>query len=440
MKLINTFRLSVPLTLIVVVACQSGTPPPVKPTSPPAATPTSTLEAAATVTRQGAPGSPSGPLATATASPQAGGTPAPGNTAPTAEQSSADISDPLFIESLRRHRDNPPPTPALRPIATQALLEPMTHEWQKLNNCAPVTIGMALSYYGKSLTQFDIAPAVKGGPQDKNVSPWEVADYLRGQGLGAIVRVNGDLETLQRLVSNGIPVMVEQWLDRPNETLTGHYRLVRGYDRAAQAMIVNDSYMGPKRRFAYAEFNRLWRAFNRLYIPIYRLEDEPRVRAILGDGWNDERMDSGAAVGAQAEVVSVGDAYAWFNLGSSYIGLGQYELAAAAFDRAIRIGLPPRMFWYQFGTFEAYNRTGQYQKVLNLTVLLTGLALEEVHYQRGLAYEGLGQPQLALAEYEQALKYNARLARAAAAIQALGNVGNGGARGPRDAGPGSGQT
>lgn len=314
---------------------------------------------------------------------------------------------------------------ALQPLPTQVLLSPMLHDWQKMNNCAPTTVAMALSYYGRILTQFDTAPALKGGPQDKNVSPSEIVAYLRDQGFGGIVRVNGDIEILQRLVSNGIPVIVEQWLDRPDDELTGHYRLVRGYDRTTQEIIVNDSYNGPRLRFSYAEFDRLWRPFNRTYIPVYLPEREAVVKAIIDADWDDERMFQRAVQTATAEIEALGDAYAWFNLGSGLLGLGEYDQAAAAFDRAIAIGLPPRMFWYQFGAFEAYNQTGQYQRVLDLSAPLTNLALEEIHYQRGVAHERLGHDAAALVEYQTAAQLNPRLVVAVEAVARLTSAGGG---------------
>jgi len=293
----------------------------------------------------------------------------------------------------------------------------MSHEWQKMNNCAPATLAMGLSYYGYELTQFDLAPILKGGDKDRNVSPEEIVAYLHEIGLGGRVRINGDIETLQRLIANGVPVMVEQWLDRPGDELTGHYRLVRGYDREAGVIIVNDSYSGPKLRFPYAEFQRLWRAFNRLYIPIYRPEQESLVREIIGEDWDDGVMYRKALTVAQREIQEIGDLYTWFNLGGDYLGLGQDEEAVAAFEQALAFGLPPRMLWYQFGPIEAYNRTGQYQKSLDLTTRLLGL--EEVHYQRGVAYQGLGRLKEAIAEYQLALKYNPRFQLAQEALTRL---------------------
>ncbi|MBS1251929.1 MAG: hypothetical protein MAG451_00963 [Anaerolineales bacterium] len=332
-------------------------------------------------------------------------------TQPSAQPSAEDTPTPS------RPREEPAPTPALAPLPNQVLLEPMLHDWQKMNNCGPTTVAMALSYYDLLVTQFDTAPALKGGPQDKNVSPSEIASYVRDQGFGARVRVNGDLEVVRQLAGNGIPIIVEQWLDRSGDELTGHYRLVRGYDETTQEIIVNDSYSGPRLRISYTEFDRLWRPFNRTYIPIYDREHEPAVKVILDGG--DEQMYQRAVEQARFEIEAVGDAYAWFNFGNSLLGLGDFEAAAGAFDQAIEIGLPPRMLWYQFGPFEAYNRTRQFQHVLDLSAPLASISLEELHYQRGVALEGLGRPGAALAEYQRATQLNPRFTKAVEASARL---------------------
>ena len=318
----------------------------------------------------------------------------------------------------------PTPTVALTPVAERLLLSPMSHEWQKMNNCAPATLAMGLSYYGYDLTQFDLAPILKGNPDDKNVSPEEIVAYVHSLGLGAMVRVNGDLDRLMRLGSNGVPVIVEQWLERPDHPLTGHYRVVRGYDRAAETIIVNDSYSGPELRLSYADFDRWWRPFNRRYIPLYPPDKEAVVREILGDDYDDEEMYARALAVAQGEVEeNPQDATAWYNVGDSCLGSGQYEEAVAAFEQAIAIGLPQRTFWYQFGPFVAYNAVGEYQRVLDLSapVLAVVPMIEELHYQRGVAYEGLAQPEQAIAEYQRALEVNPKFERAREALERVGS-------------------
>lgn len=300
-------------------------------------------------------------------------------------------------------------------------LGPVRHEYQRLNNCAPATVAMALSFYGAEVTQYDLAPILKGGDQDKNVSPSEIVAYLEQAGYGARVRVNGDLETLQRLVAHHIPVIVEQWLDRPGDELTGHYRLVTGYDREAGFILVADSYSGPNLRLSVAEFDRLWRAFHRLYIPIYRLEQAAQVAALIGADWDDTAMQRRALASAQAEVEAISDLYAWFNLGDSYLALGQPTKAAEAFRNALALPTPPRLLWYRFGPLEAYNRAGQHQQALDLAdqVLAAAPMLEEALLQQGIAYEAMGRIAAARASYEAALAANPRLAAAQQAVARL---------------------
>jgi len=299
----------------------------------------------------------------------------------------------------------------------------MSHEYQKLNNCGPVALAMTLSYYAIERTQFDIAPLVKGSETDKSVSPEEMVAYLNKEGLEAKSRVNGDIEILMALVSNGIPVIVQQWLERPHDkVLVGHYRVVRGYDRGAKTIIVNDPYKGAQLSFSFELFDERWRAFNRRYIPVYPPHQEAIVKAILGADWDDEAMYRRALAAAHRETEeNTEDAYAWFNLGDDYLALGGYEEAAQAYEQALAIGFPSHFLWYHYGPLEAYNALGEYEQTLALSAEVLPMVsdIEEIHYQRGLAYLGLGEKEKARAEFELALKYNPNFSRAKEALEGI---------------------
>lgn len=299
----------------------------------------------------------------------------------------------------------------------------MSHEYQKLNNCGPVALAMTLSYYGIERTQFDIAPLVKGSEKDKNVSPEEMVAYLIKEGLKAKSRVNGDIEILMALVSNGIPVIVQQWLERPHDkVLVGHYRVVRGYDRRAETIIVNDPYKGAQLSFSFELFDERWRAFNRRYIPAYPPHQEAMVKAILGADWEHEAMYRRALAAVQREAEeNTEDAYAWFNLGDDHLALGEYVEAAQAYERALQIGFPSHFLWYQYGPLEAYNALGEYEKTVALSAEVLAMVsdIEEIRYQRGLAYLGLGEKEKARAEFELALKYNPSFSRAKEALEGI---------------------
>jgi tetratricopeptide (TPR) repeat protein len=317
----------------------------------------------------------------------------------------------------------PTRTPTPWPTPPSAIfLEPMNHEYQKLNNCGPVSLAAAASFFGVEITQFDAADVVKGSPEDKNVSPQEMVSYLHWLGLGAVYRVNGDEELMKRLLANDLPVIVHQWLARPQDgVLVGHYRVLRGYDTNRDLFIANDPYTGPEFSISYAQFDEWWRPFNRGYIPVYRPEQEALVAAILGDDWEEETNHRHALAQAQAETQTVGDGYAFFNLGDEYLALGDPAAAVVAYDKAFAFEFPDHFLWYQFGPLEALNQVGDHQRVLDMSEQLIAQAgeLEEVRLERGLAYLGLGDATAARAEIEKALAANPHYARAIAALDRL---------------------
>jgi hypothetical protein len=355
------------------------------------------------------------PPVTPTPAPSPSSTPSP---TPTQTPSPSPTATPSPTAS-----PSPTHTPTRWPTPPPAIfLEPMNHEYQKLNNCGPVSLAAAASFFGAEITQFDAAEAVKGGPEDKNVSPQEMVGYLHSLGLGAVYRVNGDEELMKRLLANDLPVIVHQWLARPQDgVLVGHYRVLRGYDTNRGLFIANDPYTGPQFTISYAQFDDWWRPFNRGYIPVYRPQQEALVAAILGDDWVEETNHRRALAQAQAETQTLGDGYAFFNLGDEYLALGDPAAAVAAYDKAFAFEFPDHFLWYQFGPLEALNQVGDYQRVLDMStqVITQAGELEEVRLQRGLAYLGLGNLAAARAEIEKALAANPHYDRAIAALDML---------------------
>jgi len=304
------------------------------------------------------------------------------------------------------------------------LLNGFTHAWQTWNNCGPATLAMNLSHLGRSETQADTAAVLKPDPDDKNVSPHEMVAYVRSLGLEAVDRVGGNLEVLKRLLSRGIPVIAETWIEpKPNDGM-GHYRLLIGYDDAAAEFIFYDSYFGPNVRLSYSEFDAEWRVFNRTYLIVYTPDQRETVYGILGNALDDTWMYTQALVTAQAEAeANPKDPFAWFNMGTNLTALQRYDEAALAYDQARRLGLPWRMLWYQFGPFEAYFAVRRYEDVLTLAAanLRNAGNLEESHYWRGRALQALGRVDEARRAFERALRFNPNYSEARQALAALGN-------------------
>lgn len=310
------------------------------------------------------------------------------------------------------HAPSPTPEPSveLQAIQPSVQLTGVIAEAQRFNNCGPTTLRMYFSFYGYTKdTQVQIANVLKPNTQDKNVSPYELVGYAESRGFHALARVNGSLDRIKQTLSNGLPIMIEEGYDPPraNKGWMGHYLLITGYD--AQGITAQDSYDGPNQHVSWQDLDANWRNFNRTYLLVYPPEQEAIIRSIVGDDWDDATMYSKAAQRAQEEWnANPKDAFAAFNLGSSLVGLGEYEAAAQAFDQARILKLPWRMLWYQFGPYEAYYRVGRYQEVVALAdATQKGVGdLEESYYYKGLALEKMGQVDAARASFQLALKYN----------------------------------
>jgi len=330
----------------------------------------------------------------------------------------------------------PPAAPAASPLYRRALpvtqLTGFTHIWQRWNNCGPSTLAMYLSFYGQLYDQADLANVLKGNKDDKNVSPEEVVAYARQLGWRAVVRYNGDFDRLHLFLSNGIPVMIETWLEKeqPGDGV-GHYRLLTGYDDASQQWTVYDSYVTKGVRsdqlyagipMTYAELNGWWEVFNRPYVLVYPEASEPLVRSILGQDADDAAMWQRALAQAQSEAQQrPNDPYTWFNVGTDLAALGRFDQAVMPYERARVIGLPWRMLWYQFGPFRAYYMTGDYEQLAALAdaTIATQGEIEEVYYWKGMGLAGQGRFDGARQAWQHALSLRASYAEAAAALTRL---------------------
>src|SRR5215207_3489200 len=201
-------------------------------------------------------------------------------------------------------------------------LEGINHIWQNWNNCGPATLTMGLTYYGVEADQYPAALWLKPNYEDKNVSPWQMAEYVNTQVPGttkAMVRYGGSLDLLKTLVVNGFPVLIEEGYDPPEDDQgwMGHYLLIKGYDDATGVFITNDSFLGQDRHYTYAHIDEFWRHFNRVYIVLYSMEREAEVFALLGPDADPQQNYVNALDLARAEAVAnPEDPYAWFDMGT----------------------------------------------------------------------------------------------------------------------------
>ncbi len=333
----------------------------------------------------------------------------------------------------------PTPTTTPWPMPSAARMTGFTHVFQEWNNCGPATLVMTLTHFGRVLSQRDTALVLRPDPEDRNVTPHEMADFVNAtqDGLHAVARINGDLSLLKRLLANDVPVIIEIGFDPPGEYQWlgwyGHYLLPVAYDDSLGQFWVYDSWLGTSevpqtnadsngRVLTEAELDAFWTEFNHSYIVLYETAQETLVQQLLGDAVNDDAMWAASLARAQADAARAPDnAFYWFNLGSTYNALGRYKEAATAFDEARAIGLPWRMLWYQFGPYEAYYRVGRYDDVVLLTqtTLQDRPYFEESYYYLGLAQAALGDAASARENLQKAHALNPSFAPAEKALAEL---------------------
>jgi tetratricopeptide (TPR) repeat protein len=142
---------------------------------------------------------------------------------------------------------------------------------------------------------------------------------------------------------------------------------------------------------------------------VYPADQGEAIYRLMGEHADPEVNRQIALENSLAEVgESAEDPYAWFNLGTNLAYFERYGEAAQAFDKALQIGLPWRFTRYQFGPYIAYFHQGRFEDVLELAeaTLFRTQKAEESLLWRGWARFRLGQVDLALQDFRQALAVN----------------------------------
>ena len=308
------------------------------------------------------------------------------------------------------------PTATSPPLPAQALLKSPPYEKQTPNNCGPAALSMMLHMFGWNGSQKDISDVIKPVNGDRNVNPEEMTYWVRNYAgwLRSEYRVGGELETLKRLIAAGYPVIVEAttslnpddsgWPD--DDLWAAHYLLITGYDEPAQTFVAQDTYRGPDRKISYEQLDSDWKPFNYVYMVVYLPEQEEQIKSLLNTDWNLDQNRQKALDVAQAVIATdPSDAFAWFNLGSNLVYFERYDEANAAYDTARELGLPQRMFRYQFGPFIANFQTNRTDDLLTLTeyaIQRTEMS-EEAWLWHGWALYRKGDLPGAIADWRKAL-------------------------------------
>lgn len=378
-------------------------------------------------------------------------------------------TEPSLVQSPTPNLQSPTPSITLTPLRTLApaptspplvtgklpssfSLPNSRREPQLNNNCGPATLVGALTYWGwrgaepdelawhdtNIRWQKEIAAVIKPGAADKNVMPYDMANYaIDNAGLRAVVRYAGTLDTLKLLIANGFPVIVERGFRESEHGLVGegwegHYSFVKGYDDATKRFFTQDSYKWQDINYprSYDDLAYDWRSFNYIYLVVYPASREAQLMTLLGTDSSVTTNYTHALGIAQAETQKLTEpldlAFAWHNVGVSLQLLKRNKEAAAAFDQARSYNiLPSRVLWYQTEMYKAYYNEQRYQDVINLATSTlkspkTPGGLEESFYWRSWSYYQLGNKELAYNDMRAALQTHPDWNQALAALAEWG--------------------
>ncbi len=235
----------------------------------------------------------------------------------------------------------PAPEPAVvpQPALPAATLGPMKHVWQSLNNCGPAAVVMALSVLGIDESQEVARLALRGTDVRRGMGPQGVGPWVDQRfGLKSMWRMSGTNDEIKQLVTNGFAPMVTQWMQDPTISRISHWRTVRGYDDAKGVFYVNDPMLGNNVALSYSWFARNWQSFSYRYMVIYAPEDEPLLRSIIGERWNDYVMRQRHYERMRAEALAQGTSAAWIGYGEAAYQFALFEEAVTAIEKGLDLG------------------------------------------------------------------------------------------------------
>jgi hypothetical protein len=364
--------------------------------------------------------------------------PVPTNTPEPVEEIVVDSAEPTATPLPPTETPTPAPTATPAPLPISMRLEGLENVPQSFNNCGPANLSVVLDFFGDPTTQTQAAEYLKPNTQDRNVSPWQISDYVNDfTSLSSTVHSGGELDMMKQLIAAGFAPVIERGVDfNDGNGWYGHYLTLFGYDDEREvftAMDTNSTPWAPNgSEFTYDDIWESWRAFNYTFYVVHPPEKQDVVFAIVGEELlDDQSMWRKTIEIANADIATdPNDPYAWFNLGTAYTELAaldgdqsNYQQGAAAYDQARNLGLPQRMLWYQHRPYLAYFKVGRMQDVIDLAEATAestgGQNVEETYLWLGHALSLTGDVDGAVDAYENALKLNENFYPAQWALDSL---------------------
>ncbi|GAC1431664.1 MAG: hypothetical protein NVSMB65_05160 [Chloroflexota bacterium] len=238
---------------------------------------------------------------------------------------------------------------AIKPVLARGMAGPLPYVRQTWNNCGPASVSAVLAYWGVARTQGEAQAVLRADGNPLGMGPYGLPSYARSVGLEALLGVGGSAGLLKALISNGFPVIVNQWVSLTDRIR--HYRPIESYDDRSGDFTAADPYLGPGLTISYADFGRLWSVSNGRFVVLYPPSRAPLLRRVLVlGGWNAhaayarDRVQQQRRLATRELDVSTGrdaHAYPYLNLAWDEAQLGHRAAARRALDGAAVHGANP---------------------------------------------------------------------------------------------------
>jgi ABC-type bacteriocin/lantibiotic exporter with double-glycine peptidase domain len=144
------------------------------------------------------------------------------------------------------------------------IIEDVPFVKQKGFFCGPAAMASVMRFYGRDISQEEIAKAVYT-PKLKGALISDMENYAREMGYKAETK-NGDLNMLMSLIDEGTPVItlvdIGKWIiSRP------HYYVVYGYDKSKNVFFVHTGSAG-NQEIGFSRLDKEWEKMDRLVLII----------------------------------------------------------------------------------------------------------------------------------------------------------------------------
>lgn len=144
------------------------------------------------------------------------------------------------------------------------IIEAVPFVKQKDEFCGPAAMSSVMEFYGKKISQEEIAEQVYI-PELYGALISDMENFARDKGYN-VESKNGDIESLKSLINENIPVIL--LVDRGKwKVSVPHYYVIYGYDENRNVFIHHNGFKSTQ-EISFGKLDKEWKKMNRLMLVI----------------------------------------------------------------------------------------------------------------------------------------------------------------------------